>query len=108
MSLECSQNCVSKSDKKLLKKPEKEIPVNTPNGVALLPLYKVGVPINMLTHQVASYFFRPQDGSSYTNASENTIFISDILKDHTFKVVLVPLVKKNRRPTFSYTVTRLS
>jgi hypothetical protein len=51
---------------------EKELPVHTEYGVALLQLYKVGVVINMFPHQVAAYKLYPQDGRGLSNSNDNT------------------------------------
>ena len=84
---------------------EKIVPVNKPHGVERLYLYKVGVPITMVGNEASSYLFRPQNGKTLVNATENTVFVSDVpaLAGYTFKVV-----PKVNGMTPTYTVDRLT
>ena len=87
-------------------KVEKELPVNTPYGVALLELYKVGVVVNMFPHQVAVYMLHPQDGKGLSSTNDKTIYVSALpsFNKYTFKI------SKQTSPSgrISYNVTRLS
>ena len=86
---------------------EKEVPVETPFGIALLYLYKVGYHAKMHGNEVMSYHLRRQEGGSLVGATENTVFVSDIpsLRGYTFEVIPG---KPSPRGNVMYTVIRLS
>ena len=71
--------------------PEKEIEVQVGTRIALLPLYKIGEPIEMNDKQLSAYKLRPEYGR-LIDADENTIMISELpgFKSYLFKVKIIP------------------
>jgi len=71
--------------------PEKEIEVQVGTRIALLPLYKIGEPIEMNDRQLLAYKLRPEDGR-LIDTDENTIMISELpgFKSYLFKVKIIP------------------
>jgi len=82
---------------------EKQVKVETEDGVALLNLYKVGVEILMYDHQISVYKLYPKDG---TIVNQDTVMISAVpsLQGYTFKVRL----ESDAKHQLYFYVTRLS